>query len=71
LWAQPVDLRALVGSVMDTFRALTIASHVPVRVLFDPAVPQLALLDATHVHQILTNLIGARAPTQAPLTKRN
>ena len=48
----------MVKSVLDTFSALITSNNVPTRALVDPAIGDIVETDATHLHHILSNIIG-------------
>ena len=55
---QAVHVPTVVKNVLDTFSALITSNNVPTRALVDPAIGDIVETDATHLHHILSNIIG-------------
>ena len=61
---QEVNVARVVTSVMETFRALATVNKIPTRVILDPEMPSTVETDGTHLHHILSNLIGTSPPAR-------
>ena len=55
---QPFDVRALLATGTDTFRALAYSNKVRYQLNVDPAMPATLASDSTRLLQILGNLTG-------------
>ena len=58
LHAEPIDLRDLVGDVVDTFAVVAQRKGLDLAAIVDAAVPSSVTVDALRVRQIASNLLG-------------
>jgi PAS domain S-box-containing protein len=55
---EPVDLSALIGSVLELFHSKAMDKNIPVTWRIDPAIPEFVTGDGTRIRQVLVNLVG-------------